>query len=274
MRIRGSIAVVTGASSGIGRALALELASRGAVVTLAARRRERLDEAAQEISARFGAALSPTVVVCDVRDRRQVETLIGGTVERFGGVDVLVNNAGVSVFGDTLRGDVEDYRNVMDVNFFGAVNCTDETLPFMLRRERGTIVNISSVAGLHGVPYLAAYSASKAALGSYSQTLRAELADRGVRVMVVYPGYTETEIFDVERQLGGARRPSGTYTPPDAVARAVARGLERDSLEVYLTFRGRALSVLRGLLPPLVERAMLGIARELREESPRGEGRA
>lgn len=272
MRIRGSIAVVTGASSGIGRSIALELASRGATVTLAARRRDRLEEAAREIATRLAAGPSPSVAVCDVRDRGQVENLIGGTVERHGRVDVLVNNAGVSVFGDTLRGGLEDYERVMSVNFLGAVNCTMETLPFMLRRESGTIVNISSVAGLHGVPYLAAYSASKAALGSYSETLRAELADRGVRVMVVYPGYTDTEIFEVERRLGGARRPAGEYTSPDAVARAVARGLERDAREVYLTLRGRALSVLRGLLPPLVERAMLGIARDLRDDSvPGGE---
>ena len=271
MRIRGSTAIVTGASSGIGRAIALELASRGATVALAARRRGRLEEVAREIGSRFPDAPSPSSVVCDVTDRRQVEALVGSTVERHGDIDVLVNNAGVSVFGDTLLGGIEDYERTMAVNFLGAVHCIEETLPFMLRRESGHIVNISSVAGLHGVPYLAAYSASKAALGSYSETLRSELADRGVRVMVVYPGYTDTEIFDVERQIGGARRPAGTYTPPDVVARAVARGLKRDAREVYLTLRGRALSVLRGLAPGIVDRAMLGIARELSDDTVQGD---
>jgi hypothetical protein len=140
-----------------------------------------------------------------------------------------------------------------------------EALPFMLRRESGLIVNVATVAALHGVPYLAAYGASKAALVSLSQSLRAELDGTGVGVMIVYPGYTDTEIFGVEKRVGGARRPAGTYAPADGVAEAIARGIEAGRRDVFLTARGRLLSVLAGAAPFIVERAMRRIARELRD---------
>lgn len=265
MRIEGKHVIVTGASSGIGRALAISLAKRGARVTLAARRRERLDAAAREIAERFPAAPVPVVVQCDVSSPGDVSTLIGGAVEQFGNVDVLVNNAGISVFGEAARTSLQDYRDVMAVNFLGALQCTREVLPFMLRRESGLIVNVATVAALHGAPYLAAYGASKAALVSLSQSLRAELDGTGVSVMIVYPGYTRTEIFDVEKKVGGARRPPGQYAPAESVAETIARGIEAGRREVFLTASGRLLSILRGAAPFIVERAMLRIARELRD---------
>ncbi len=151
------------------------------------------------------------------------------------------------MFGDAARTSLQDYRDVMAVNFLGAVHCMSEALPFMLRRESGLIVNVATVAALHGVPYLGAYGASKAALVSLSQSLRAELDGTGVRVMIVYPGYTDTEIFGVEKKVGGARRPSGRYAPAEGVAEAIARGIESDARDVFLTARGRLLSILRGL---------------------------
>ena len=265
MRIEGKHVIVTGASSGIGRALALSLAKRGARVTLAARRRERLDTVAREIAERFPAAPPPVVVQCDVSSPADAARLVGGAIEQFGGVDVLVNNAGISVFGEAARTSLQDYRDVMAVNFLGAVNCMLEALPFMLRRESGLIVNVATVAALHGVPYLGAYGASKAALVSLSQSLRAELAGTGVGVMIVYPGYTDTEIFDVEKKVGGARRPPGKYASAESVAEAIARGIEADRRDVFLTGRGRLLSILRGAAPFIVERAMRTIARELRD---------
>jgi len=266
MRLSGRRVVVTGASSGIGRALAHAFADRGAVLTLAARRLEKLEEVAREIVESRPGTDAPAVVRCDVTNPHDVSTLVGGTVERLGSVDVLVNNAGVSVFGDEARTSIDDYRHVMEVNFFGALYCTREALPFMLRQEDGLIVNISTVAAIHGVPYLAAYGASKAALVALSQSLRAELAGTGVRVMIVYPGYTESEIYDTEKKVGGASRPAGRYAPASTVAEATVRAIERGARDLIATPQGRLLWALDGLAPPIVEHAMRKIARELRAE--------
>ncbi len=272
MRIEGKSIILTGASSGIGRALVSPLVKRGAVLTIAARRGERLAEVAREAAERYPDSPPPVAVACDVTDGTAVSSLVGGAVERLGDVDVLINNAGVSAFGEEARTSVDDYRDVMEVNFYGALACMREVLPFMVRRGEGLIVNVLSVAALHGVPYLSAYCASKSALLAVSESIRAELADSGVRVMLVYPGYTDSEIFDVEKRVGGARRPPGTYAPADIVAQRIVRAIEVGSGDLFLTMRGRALSVLRGLAPPVVERAMRKIARELRcPDEPAGE---
>lgn len=272
MRVSGKRVVVTGASSGIGRALAVSLAERGAVLTLAARRHDRLEALSRELVSRFPKSTPPVAVSCDVTKADEVSVLIGGTVERLGSVDLLINNAGVSVYGEARLTRPEDFRAVMDVNFHGAMLCTHEVLPFMRRQDSGLIVNIASVAGLHGVPYLAAYSASKAALVAASQSLRAEFAESGVRIMIVYPGYTDTEIFERETLVGGARRPSAPRAPESEVGEAIVRAIEAGARDLIMTARGKALSVLRGAAPALVDRAMRKIARELKDpDEPRRE---
>jgi short-subunit dehydrogenase len=272
VRIDGKRVIVTGASSGIGRSLAAALAKRGAVLTLAARDRARLDAVVGEISEAYPESRPAVAVPCDVSNESEVRDLVGGVVERLGGVDVLINNAGISVFGEEGRTSTDDYRRLMSVNFFGALFAMREALPFMRRQESGLIVNVASVAALHGVPYLAAYCASKAALVAVSQGLRAELAGSGVRIMIVYPGYTATEIYEREKKAGGARRPSGRYASAESVAEAIARGIERGTRDLYLTWQGRALGVLRGLAPFIVERAMRDIARDLANPDARASG--
>jgi short-subunit dehydrogenase len=274
MHVKGTRAIVTGASSGIGRAIAASLAKRGAVVTLAARRGEVLAEVVAEIAGRFPDAPPVAAVRCDVSHPKEVAWLVGSVVERLGSVDLLVNNAGISVFGETERTSVDDFRDVMEVNFYGALHCMREALPFMLGQERGLIVNVATVAALHGAPYLAAYSASKAALVALSQSLRAELDGSGVRVMLVYPGYTETEIFEREKKVGGAHRPPGRYASAPDVAERIVRAIESGARDLILTPQGRALNVLRGAVPVVVDRAMRRIARELRnEDAPASAGR-
>jgi short-subunit dehydrogenase len=270
VRIDGKHVIVTGASSGIGRALARSLAARGAVLTLAARRLDRLEELSREIGGRSGGT-PPVAVRCDVSDPDDVSRLVGGTVERLGYVDILVNNAGICVYGEAQRTSVDDFRDMMSVNFYGALHCVREVLPFMLRRGSGLIVNVATVAALHGVPYLAAYGASKAALVALSQSLRAELADTGVRLVIVYPGYTESEIYEREKHVGGARRPEFKYAPTEDVAEAVVRAIESGRRDLVLTAQGKALSVLRGVAPSVVERVMRRIARELRLSDESGD---
>lgn len=263
MRIRHKRIVITGASSGIGRALALALADERALLTLAARRLDRLEAVAAQVAAIHPERHRPLVVRCDVRHREQVATLVEQAVQAFGRVDVWINNAGASVYGALTRTPTADIEWLLAVNLLGPLYGMLEVLP---RMERGgVIVNVGSAAGLHGVPYLGAYSASKAALAALGQSLRAELAGSGIDVMNVYPGYTETEIFARERLVGGGRRPSRPYAPAAKVARAIVRALERGKREVAVAPESRALGLFRNAWPRAVDFAMARIAWRLRQ---------
>ncbi len=135
----------------------------------------------------------------------------------------------------------------------------------MKAKRRGLIDNIGSLAAIHGAPYLGAYGASKAALAVLGQSLRAELAGYGIKILNVYPGYTCTNIFANEKKLGGARRPAGRYAPAARVARAVVKAIERETPEMVLTVEGKTMSLVKGALPRLVQTAMKRIALTLRE---------
>jgi short-subunit dehydrogenase len=198
-----------------------------------------------------------------VTDPVAVKDLLESTVQRLGGLDILINNAGIGVYGEMERTSMDDFRAVMEVNCFGALNCLFQALP-LLRESGGLVVNIVSVAAIRGVPFLGAYGASKAALVSLSQSLRSELADSGVRVMLVYPGYTQTGFFGSEKLVGGARRPEGPYASAERTARAVVRAMERGKRDLVLTMEGQALRWMQLLLPGLLERLMGRYAARLR----------
>ncbi len=263
--LRGKRVLITGASSGIGRALALEFGRRGATMALAGRNMERLRRTAGRIEAEETSAAPPLVIGCDVTCDDQVRFMVKGCVGSFGGIDILVNNAGTGVYGEGLKTSLDDFRSVMDVNMFGALRCIIEAAPVMRQQKGGLLVNILSVAAIHGVPYLSAYSASKAALLAACQSLRAELARDGISILNVFPNYTETGFFRNERKAGGARRPSGPYTSPDVVARAVTKAVESGKDHVVLSAEGKALRFFDWAFPGLVEFVMARIARRLRE---------
>jgi len=218
LHVDGRAVIITGASSGIGRATAREFARRRAHVVLAARNRDRLDELAQELADFPGRRL---VVPTDVTDRLAVEALVRRTVEEFDSVDVLVNNAGVGLFAPIAGGSLDNMHHLFNVNFWGAVQCIQATVPYMRRQRRGHIVNVSSVAGKVAAPYLGVYSATKFALTAVSGALRSELAGTGVHVSTVYPGLTETSFQ--ENMLREVDVPDVPRYLPSASAAAVAR---------------------------------------------------
>lgn len=263
MRLDQRRIVLTGASSGIGEALAERLAAKGARLLLAARRLDRLERLALRLRRGPGEP-APQVTGCDVTDAESIARLCATAVRQLGGIDVLINNAGISLYGRSERTTVADAEAVMAVNFFGPVRAMLEALPIMHRQGGGLIVNVASVAALHGVPYLAAYGASKAALAAFGQSLRAELHGSGIRLLTVFPGYTRTPLFEREKLLGGARRPSRGYASPRQVARAIVRAMEHERSELVLSSGGRALSMIRGIVPPVVEHVMRRIASHLR----------
>ncbi|MFA7766188.1 SDR family NAD(P)-dependent oxidoreductase [Streptomyces sp. NRRL S-448] len=198
-RLEGTVALVTGASSGIGRATALELARQGAAVSLVGRREDRLADLAAEISGSGGRSL---VVPADIGDARAAAEAVEHTVEELGRLDTLVNNAGLMLLGPVPGADPEDWRRMVDVNLMGLMYCAHAAVPHLVKaaaqdpRGVADIVNIGSVAGRSAFAMSAVYCAAKFGVGAFSEALRQELARQHVRVSVVEPGSVDTELRD------------------------------------------------------------------------------
>jgi NAD(P)-dependent dehydrogenase (short-subunit alcohol dehydrogenase family) len=254
-KLSGTTAVITGATSGIGREAAREFAKTGAKVVLAGRRKERLLELASEIEASGGQALS---VQTDVAEQAQVEALIEKCVERFGRVDVLVNNAGVAMASQFEAMSLEDFRRLMDVNFWGAVYACRAAVPQM-RKQRGggVILNVSSIFGKRGMPFETAYCASKFALAGFSEALRAELMSEGIDVCTVYPGAVETEIFDAAANSTGLEVPGFVPKfPASQMAKLIVQTARFPQPEVVAAFDAQAINIANTFAPALVDLAL------------------
>jgi NAD(P)-dependent dehydrogenase (short-subunit alcohol dehydrogenase family) len=254
--LKGKVAVVTGASSGIGEAAVLELASRGASVVAAARSVEKLEDLA-----RRAAASGVLVVEADVADRGSVEAMVGRTVEKFGRLDVLVNNAGLGLSGRVAELRPEDLRYVFEVNTIGPLNCVQAALPHM--GEGGRIINVSSVVGKRAIPKVGGYCSTKFALNALSDSLRVEVADRGVSVTSVYPGTTRTSFRDNSRRTKDEKRgwrPKGVT--PEKVAKRIAVAAEKEPRDVYVTASDRLFVAGVTLFPGLTDRVLWAWAKD------------
>ncbi|PYE49368.1 SDR family oxidoreductase [Deinococcus yavapaiensis] len=190
-RLSGQVAIVTGASSGIGEATALALSAEGAGVVLVARREERLRELQSRIEAQGGRA---EIVVADVADESQARLAVERAVGAFGRVDILVNNAGLMLLGPVTNADTTDWRRMIDVNLLGLMYATHAAVPHMKTQGNGHVVNISSVSGRGASPTSAGYSATKWGVGGFSEGLRQEVRLHGIRVTVIEPGVVATEL--------------------------------------------------------------------------------
>jgi len=204
------VVLITGASSGIGRGLAAELARRGASIGLLARRRELLDEIVQEITRSGGRAVA---LAADVRHPDEVRSVTSELRKQFGHIDVLIANAGVTAVTDAAQLDPEQFADVLNVNLMGAVNSVAAVLPEMLQRGSGHLVAISSLAAYRGHRKAAAYSASKSALSTFFESVRLDLIGTGIDVSIIHPGFIKTPltakrksrlpfIMEVDRAVG------------------------------------------------------------------------
>ncbi|MFI5364781.1 MAG: SDR family oxidoreductase [Candidatus Binatia bacterium] len=226
---KGKSAVITGASSGMGRLLALRLAREGARVALVARREAELRQLAGEIERSGGQAL---VLPCDVAERAQVFAAAEQAVQQLGAVDILVNNAGYGHHRTFLEWDIDDMERMLRVNFLGTVYWTKALLPHMVARHSGWIVMMASVAGKLGVPEESAYAASKFAQVGLAEALSYEVEDAGVHILTVCPGAINTPFFDAEalqRMPPVAKR---MMIEPELVIDAIITALARCKHEI------------------------------------------
>ncbi|MHC4403890.1 MAG: SDR family NAD(P)-dependent oxidoreductase [Planctomycetota bacterium] len=252
--IRGSRAIVTGASSGIGSAIALELARHGAVQVVTARREERLRELVERIESEGSRA---EFVVGDVTDPATRQGVVDTAQATFGGLDVLINNAGIGALGLFERADPNRLRKIMEVNFFALVEMTRLGLPLLKAGTRPIVVNVGSILGHRGTPHSSEYCASKFAVHGFSEALRTEVRRHGIDVLVVSPGTTETEFFDrVIERTDEPSWPEHMPVPPEKVARKTVRAIRRGRREIIPYLPGKILCWLNRLSPRLVDRIM------------------
>ncbi len=253
-QIKGTTVVITGATSGIGRATALAFADAGAKVVVAGRREERLRELVSELENKGHEALA---VKTDVADQIQVERLIAKAIERFGKIDTLINNAGVGIAASFAEQSLEEFKQVMEVNFWGAVYACKAIVPHMRKNKNGLIINISSIFGKRGIPYETAYSASKFALAGFSEALRAELMTENIHVSTIYPGAVQTEIFETaNNQTGLSLAASLPKFPAKEMARVIVQNARFPQAEVVMAGDAITLNFFNKLAPGLVDLAL------------------
>ncbi len=253
--LKDKVVIVTGASSGIGKALALECGRRGAKVVLAARREELLKDNVLKIS-EMGA--ETFIVVADVSKESDCERIIELTISRFGAIHVLINNAGVSMRALFHKTGSDVLRRVIDINFWGTVNCTRYALPYLLKTG-GSLVGISSVGGFKGLPGRTGYSASKFAMHGFMEALRTENLKKGLHVLIVCPGFTSTEIREKALTADGSiqgksPRNEKRMMNPEQVARRTVDAIVNRRRLLILTLEGKFIIALQRLFPTLLDK--------------------
>ncbi|HEX4347079.1 MAG TPA: SDR family NAD(P)-dependent oxidoreductase [Vicinamibacterales bacterium] len=248
------VIAITGASAGIGRATALRLARDGHALALCARRLDRLEDVAAEVTRAGGQALP---FAADVTSERDMDAFVAATRDRFGRLDVMMCNAGFGIYGTADRVSAADMRRLMDVNYMGTFLAARAALPTFRHQNAGHLVIISSIVGKRGVPYMGPYSATKFAQVGLAECLRSEAQGSPIHVSVVYPISTDTEFFDVmTRESGHATRASGPRQSADAVANAVVRAIARPVPEVYPYRMAWWLPVLNAIAPGVCDRVV------------------
>jgi len=261
--ISGKVAVITGASMGIGEAIAKLFAERGASVVILSRDAGRAEAA----RGRIGYSESTLALACDVRNREEIDRVVALTLQRFGRIDIWVNNAGHGLFDSVAQVDMTACRETFETNFFGALAAMQASAAVMKQQGSGTIVNISSVAGHIPLPFHAIYSATKFALNALGKAARIELKNTGINVLTVCPGYVRTDFGSNAlrgKELKRVRPQSVRGISAERVARAVSEGYEKQKREVIVPWTMHLAVKLYQLFPGLVEWAMLKMARNIK----------
>ena len=255
--MKNKVVIITGGSSGIGKALALNLGGCGAKIVISGRDEKKLLEAHQELS---DLGIDCLAVVSDVSNASDVETLINETVTKYGQIDILINNAGITMRGLLIDTAPSVLQKVMDVNYMGTVYATKAALPHLLK-TKGVIVGITSIAGYHGLPVRSGYSASKFAMNGFLEAVRTELRHTGVHVLLAAPGFVRSNIrvaaLDTAGQVAGESvRDENNMMTPETCAEIIVNAIRKRKRSVVMTLMGNLIVFFNRWWPSLVDRAV------------------
>ncbi len=248
MEFKDKVVLITGASSGIGRASAILFAKKGANIILVARSKEKLEQVEEDLK-KFN--VSTLVCECDVSDKSQVKKMSETVLEKYPSIDILVNNAGFAIYGYVSNLTTEEIESQMATNYFGMIYCIKNFLPSMIKKKSGHIVNVASVAGSFGLPGIASYCASKFAMLGFSEGLKHELKGTGIGVTVVSPIMVRTNFFD-HKSFEKMPKYSPTSLSAETVAKAILRAANSPRLEIIVPSIVRIAVWIKSTFPYLI----------------------
>jgi short-subunit dehydrogenase len=252
---QNKVTVITGASSGIGKAMAIDLAQRGSIVVLGARREKQLEEIVDIIKEKGGEA---ALCIVDVTQDDLCKKLIETTITKYGRIDILVCNAGISMRANFNDVNIDVLHRLMDVNFWGTVYCVKHALPYLIK-SKGSIVGISSIAGIHGLPGRTGYSASKFALTGFLETVRIENLKNKLHVMIAIPGFTASNIRYMALTADGSPqgdtpRNESKMMSAESVAKYIVYGIKRKKHYLLLDTEGMAIYFVKKITTSLLDK--------------------
>ncbi|MDB5261538.1 MAG: short chain dehydrogenase [Adhaeribacter sp.] len=256
--MKDKVVLITGATSGIGKALALAFGRAGAKIIITGRNEQNLAQTARELSAQN---ITHLALRADVSQETDCARMVSETITQFGQLDILINNAGISMRAMFEELDLAVIRQVMDINFYGTVYATKYALPHILK-TKGSVIGISSIAGYRGLPGRTGYSASKFAMHGFLETLRTELLDRGVHVMIACPGFTASNIRNSALAANGqaqgeSPRDEAEMMSAEEVANRILKATRQRQRDLVMTTQGKLTVFLNKWLPGLTDRLVL-----------------
>jgi dehydrogenase/reductase SDR family protein 7B len=254
-KMKDKVVIITGASSGIGKALAFSFGQEGAKIVITGRKEPPLLEVSRELTI---AGIENLALVSDVSIEKDNIEMVEKTIQKYGKIDVLINNAGISMRSMFEDCDLNVIKTVMDINFYGTVYATKYALPY-IKLTKGSIVGVSSIAGYKGLPVRSGYSASKFAVNGFLEALRTELQNTGVHVLTACPGFTASNIRVASlgsdgNSKGETMRDESNMMSSEEVAERILKAVKKRDRDMILTLQGKALILINKLFPKLADR--------------------
>ena len=254
MKVKNKIAIITGAGTGIGKAIAIELARCGCTTVLVGRRKEKLEETLAEVK-KFTP--DSTAESSDISNEEEIKQLVRAVQERYGRIDILVNNAATMIVKLFENLSIDEFNSHMSTNYYGAVNLTRAVIPIMEKQGKGVIMNIASVGGKLVVPGTSAYAPSKAAMYAFSEALYYELKDKGIHIGVILPGGVSTDIFESSDTKLSKYMCDQCTTAPSKIAGPIRSAIEKERFETIVPFSSKLLLAAHGLLSGIFKKSLL-----------------